>query len=126
MSAADAGTKQKKKKRPRPTAGRDEAAPADGLVVAPPDERPAFARSFPRDPELDRLVEVFEAGNYAEVRVRASALVHATSSDKVRRAARELLRRLDPDPIATYMLLVAIALLGFLSFWYWTHPHGAP
>jgi len=128
VSAADEAlspaAKPKKKKRAR--TAPEPTPPVDALAVAPTDDRPAFARSFPRDPELDRLVDVFEAGNYAEVRLRARELVHATPSDDVRRAARELLRRLDPDPVATYMLLVAIALLGFLSFWYWTHPHGAP
>jgi hypothetical protein len=52
--------------------------------------------------------------------------VKSTDSVAVRKATRELLKRLDPDPIAVYLLAGAALLLAFLAFWYWTHPHGAP
>ncbi len=85
---------------------------------------PAFARSFPRDDDaLTALVAAFEAGDYARVRREAPALVQKTDRDDVRRAARELRRRLDPDPLAVYMLMAAAALLVFLAGWYWLHPH---
>jgi hypothetical protein len=45
--------------------------------------------------------------------------------DAIRSAARELLRRTEPDPLAVYMVLGAVALLAFLTIWYWSHPHGA-
>lgn len=87
---------------------------------------PAFARGFPRHPELDLLVHAFEAGDYGRVRDGAPRLAASSSPEDVRRAARELRRRVDPDPIMIYLLLAAVALLGFLSVHYWTHPHGAP
>ena len=49
-----------------------------------------------------------------------------TESVAVRKAARELRKRLDPDPVAVYLLAGAGLLLAFLALWYWTHPHGAP
>jgi len=87
---------------------------------------PAFARSWPREPALDALVAAFEAGNYARVRDEAPALAQRTQDDAVRRAARELRRRLDPDPVAVYMLMAAAALLVFLASWYGLHPHSSP
>jgi hypothetical protein len=84
---------------------------------------PAFARSFPRDPALSVLVDAFEAGDYARVRREAPELAQRTEDDAVRRAARELRRRLDPDPVAVYMLGAAVALLVLLAGWYWLHPH---
>jgi hypothetical protein len=86
-------------------------------------DRPAFARAFPRDPALDALVAAFEAGDYARVRREAPALAKATEHDDVRAAARELRRRLDPDPLALYLLGGAALLLAFLGAWYWSHPH---
>ncbi len=123
--------KRSKKKRRRARPQQPEAAGHDGPESAPPDppapedeERiPAFARSFPRDAELDTLVAAFEAGDYARVRREAPALARRTEDDAVRRAARELRRRLDPDPGAVYMLLAAATLLVFLAGWYWLHPH---
>ena len=93
---------------------------------APRPDRPAFAADFPSDPELDDLVRAFEQGNYARVRREAPALAKRTDRPEVRRAARELARRLDPDPLAIYMLIAAALLLVFLAVWYWTHPHEAP
>lgn len=49
-----------------------------------------------------------------------------TESAAVRKAARELLKRLEPDPIAVYLLAGAALLLAFLALWYWAHPHAAP
>lgn len=99
------------------------------VATAPPpppeddDGLPAFARAFPREPALDALVEAFQAGDYARVRREAPALAKQTDDDDVRAAARELGRRLDPDPIAVYLLSAATLLLTFLAGWYWAHPH---
>ena len=82
---------------------------------------PEFARTYPHDPELDVLVETFEAGNYARVREGAQRLAETATRDDVRRAARDLRKRVDPDPLMTYLLLAAIALLAALSVHYWTH-----
>ena len=99
----------------RGEAGRPEAA-----------ERPAFAAHFPDDPELDRLVRLFEAGDYAAVRLGAPALARTTERDDVRRAARLLASRLDPDPLAKILLGIAALLLATLSLYYWTHSHSPP
>jgi hypothetical protein len=88
------------------------------------EQLPAFARSFPRDDDaLTALLAAFEAGDYARVRREAPLLADKTERDDVRRAAREIRRRLDPDPLAVYMLMAAAALLVFLAGWYWLHPH---
>ena len=77
-------------------------------------ERPHFLLDFPDDPELRRLVRAFEAGNYEAVRVGAPRLAAASEDRIVRAAARELRRRIDPDPLLKYLLLVAVALFVFL------------
>ena len=133
---------KRKKRRPRPEATPDRTASASERAPGPrtqgahdeddegsaapagnDDRAPAFARAFPQDAELDALVAAFEAGDYARVRREAPALAQRTEDDAVRRAARELRRRLDPDPAAVYMLLAAATLLVFLAGWYWLHPH---
>lgn len=86
-------------------------------------DRPAFALGFPQDPELDALVVAFEAGDLGRVRREAPELAKKTDRDEVRAAARELRRRVDPDPLAVYLLGIAAALLVFLAGWYWLHPH---
>lgn len=110
---------------------------------------PGFAKSFPDHPAVEALVLAFEKGNYASVREGAKALLEQSSKpvkkspdaekgdelphplppgpeerDAIRSAARELIRRTEPDPLAVYMVLGAVALLAFLSIWYWSHPHG--
>lgn len=93
-----------------------------------PSERvvPSFARGFPKDAELDRLIDAFERGDYATVREDAPRLAKSTERDDVRRAARELRRRIDPDPIGVYLVGVAALLLAFLAWFYFSHAHGAP
>ena len=90
------------------------------------DDVPAFALSFPKDPGLDALVAAFEAGDDARVRREAPALAKSTDRPEVRTAARELRKRLDPDPIAVYLLGTAALLLVFLAGWFWMHPHELP
>jgi hypothetical protein len=80
-------------------------------------ERPHFLLEFPADPELQRLVRAFEAGNYETVRVGAPRLAAATEDRIVRAAARELRRRIEPDPLLKYLLAVAVALFVFVV-WY--------
>lgn len=127
--------KRKKKRRRRPDPEQEAAARAEAIEGeespeegerASDDGRPAFARSYPNDPELARVVDLFEAGHYAEVRTLARKLVHATDSDDVRKAARDVLARLEPDPLAKILLAAAAILLVFLAGWFWTHPHGGP
>jgi hypothetical protein len=125
-AAVEEAPRPRRRKRRRPAS--PEATPDTQEPELSPagetDERaPAFARGWPRDEALDRLVAAFEAGDYARVRREAPVLARKTGSDAVRRAARELARRLDPDPVAVYMLMAAVALLVFLAGWYWLHPH---
>jgi len=87
-------------------------------------ERPGFLLAFPDDPELQRLVQAFEAGNYEAVRLGAPRLAESTENAAVRAAARELRRRIDPDPLMKYLLGVAIALFVFVVWYtYQTHSH---
>lgn len=87
-------------------------------------ERPGFLLAFPDDPELQRLVRAFEDGNYEAVRVGAPRLAERTESAPVRSAARELRRRIDPDPLMKYLLAVAVALFVFVVWYtYQNHSH---
>ncbi|WP_437854658.1 hypothetical protein [Sorangium sp. So ce363] len=92
--------------------------------AAPPPGNAAPAR--PRHPEIERLEQAFERGDYALVRAEAGRLAKEAERDEIRRAARALLRRIDPDPLAVVLLVAAMALLAFLALWYWSHGHAAP
>jgi hypothetical protein len=80
-------------------------------------ERPRFLLEFPNDAELQRLVRAFETGNYQAVREGAPALAERTLDPTVRAAARELRRRIDPDPLMKYLLWTALGLFVFVV-WY--------
>jgi hypothetical protein len=84
-------------------------------------ERPRFLLGFPQDPDLARLATAFEAGNYALVRAEAEALAERTENPAVRDAARELRRRIDPDPLAKYLLALTAALLLSLAYFAYHH-----
>jgi len=85
-------------------------------------ERPAFLLAFPNDPELERLMRAFELGNYALVRKGAPELAERTTDPKVRAAAQDLARRIEPDPLVKVLLGLSIALLVVLTLWaYKTH-----
>jgi hypothetical protein len=96
---------------PLPSKTAREPLDAEGM------ERPAFILDFPEDPELDVLVSAFESGNYKKVRAEADALAGKTSNPKVREAALELRRRIDPDPLVKYLLALSFTLLLFLTVW---------
>ncbi|WP_437622051.1 hypothetical protein [Sorangium sp. So ce1151] len=127
-----------------------------GTASSPPGAAPAL----PRNPELVRLEQAFERGDYALVKAGAMRLLSGAEPDdlrgvapakrhssrppgeteaqrddaedaegeraEVRRAARALLRQIEPDPLAVALLVAAVALLAFLSFWYWSHSHASP
>ncbi len=124
MSEGDPAPEKKKKRRrkKKPDAEPAAAEPA-ALDEAHDDGRPAFARGYPRDSALDALVDAFERGDYARVRSEAPALARTTKDDEIRRAARDLRGRVDPDPLAVYLVAGALALLVVLAGYYWTHPH---
>lgn len=86
-------------------------------------ERPAFAKRFPRHPELDALVRAFEEGDYARVRVEAPKLAERVEDAAVAEAARELRKRLDADPLAYVLFGLTTALLVFLVGWFYWHQH---
>ncbi|MCL2778473.1 MAG: hypothetical protein FWD73_10755 [Polyangiaceae bacterium] len=79
---------------------------------------PAFARDFPRHPDLDALVVAFANGDYAFVRAHAPKL-SATADDYAVKSAAELLEaRTKPDSAAKILVLLALALLVYLTvFW---------
>ena len=85
--------------------------------------RPAFARAFPKDADLDALVESFERGDYARVRAEAPLLAQRAERGDVKAAALELRRRIEPDPLAMILILLAVALLVVLASFYWMHKH---
>ena len=86
-------------------------------------ERPPFLAAFPSDPELRRLVDAYQRGDYRLVRQGAAALAERTDDARVRKAARELRRRIDPDPLARYLIIAAVALLVFLVVWAYGAAH---
>jgi hypothetical protein len=94
----------------------------------PLDHRPSFASAFPVSPELDTLVEAFARGDYARVRAEAPKLEIASEEQAVRAAARTLVERTAPDPLAVKLLLLTGALLVLLTGWWIVHgkaPAGA-
>jgi len=87
------------------------------------ESRLPFTRSFPDDPELNRLVTAFEAGDFATVRSDAPKLAEKTDNAEVKKAALDLRRRIEPDPLQLYMLGLTLLLLGFLTAWFYLHKH---
>jgi len=109
---------------PEPASAKAGDEPPQRPLNAEGRERPGFLLAFPDDPELQRLVRDFEAGNYEAVRLGAPKLAAATEDPVVRGAARELRRRIDPDPLMKYLLWVAIALFVFVVWYtYQNHAH---
>jgi hypothetical protein len=121
-TATAAPKRRKKRKKRAPESEPAPALPKEPALTPDGRERPLFVLGFPEDPELDRLVHAFEAGNYAFVREHAPKLAERTSSARVRDAARELARRIEPDPLIKVLLGLSIALFAVIAFWaYKTH-----
>ena len=87
------------------------------------ESRLLFARSFPDDPELNRLVAAFEAGDFATVRSDAPKLAERTDNAEVKKAALDLRRRIEPDLLQLYLLGLTLLLLVFLTAWFYLHKH---
>ena len=102
---------------PLPPAPAPPAPAASPVLNAEGRERPRFLLEFPEDPALQQLVRAFEAGNYQAVREGAAKLAQSTEDPIVRAAARELGRRIEPDPLMKYLLFVALGLFVFVV-WY--------
>jgi hypothetical protein len=88
------------------------------------DHAPAKPETCRRDPRLDELALAFERGDYARVRSRAPAL-ESSPDQAVRDAARALLDRTKPDPLAVLILVLTAALLAIVTV-YWAIHGKAP
>ena len=86
-----------------------------------PERRPSFARDFPASPALDALVDAFSRGDYARVRAEAPRLEKSSDDEAVRAAARTLLERTRPDPLAVRLLVLTGVLLLVLTGWWVAH-----
>ncbi|HYQ04016.1 MAG TPA: hypothetical protein VER96_35325 [Polyangiaceae bacterium] len=107
-----------------PEAPPDAPAPATAPALnADGRERPQFLLEFPRDPALQQLVAAFEAGNYQAVREGAAKLAESTEDPIVAAAARELARRIEPDPLMKYLLFVALGLFMAVVWYAYQGPH---
>ncbi|MBI4703672.1 MAG: hypothetical protein HY744_21380 [Deltaproteobacteria bacterium] len=71
--------------------------------------------SAPRDPELGELLDALEAGDFRLLGRRAAALARESESAAVRRAARDLARRIGPGRAEMYLLVLGVALLVVLA-----------
>jgi hypothetical protein len=103
--------------------GKTESKPAEDKPAAVRESRLAFLRTFPDDPELNRLIAAFEAGDFATVRTEAPKLAERTESAAVKKAALDLRRRIEPDPMQLYLLGLTLVLLVFLTAWFYLHKH---
>jgi hypothetical protein len=88
--------------------------------------RPAFARDFPKHPELDALVEAFTRGDYARVRQDGPKVAERSADADVKRAALTLVERTRADPLAAILLAVTAALLVVLATWWIVRGHPPP
>jgi hypothetical protein len=80
--------------------------------------RPAFASDFPRGPALDALVDAFARGDYAHVRAEGPRLAESTEDPAVREAAKTLVDRTKPDPLAVGLLvLTGVLLVAMTGYW---------
>ena len=84
-------------------------------------ERPSFAREFPRTQELDALVDAFVRGDYRRVRDEAPKLAASSEEPTVKEAARVLRERIEPDPLAKSILAGAAILLAVMTVWWLAH-----
>ncbi len=88
------------------------------------DMDPPFLQGRPVEPALEELVQAFLAGDFARVRKEAPALAENADDTQVRNLARELRRRIDPDPLMKYLLGISVSLLVFLVvYFYAIEPH---
>jgi hypothetical protein len=83
----------------------------------PAPEQPEFLWSFPESPELEPAVHAFLNGNYREVRRVCDDLLERDLDPEVHAAARELLRRLTPDPLIKGIVWGSFVLLALIVLW---------
>ena len=80
----------------------------------------------PHVPELDALVDAFARGDYRTVRAEAPRLERSTDDAAVKRAARDLVERTAPDPLALGLLGLAALLLALVAGWWIAHGNAPP
>jgi hypothetical protein len=88
--------------------------------------RPSFASAFPSHAGLDALVDAFARGDYARVRNEAAKLASSDEPDEVRKAARTLVERTEPDPLAIGLIALTGALLVLLAGYWVVHGKAPP
>jgi hypothetical protein len=76
--------------------------------------RPAFAKDYPADQALDALVDAFSRGDFRRIREEAPKLAAASENAAVKSAALDLRQRIEPSPIALYLIVLALVLLAVL------------
>ena len=59
---------------------------------------------------LDAAQRAFEAGDFAEARKLAQAIVQSNGDEAAKKAAAELIKRTDIDPVVVYMSLGCVTL----------------
>jgi len=90
------------------------------------ERRPSFAAEFPASAELDALVAAFTRGDYAHVRAEGPKLEKTSADEAVRAAAKTLVERTQPDPLAVRLLLLTGLLLAVLAGWWIVHGKPPP
>ncbi len=90
-------------------------------------ERPAYAKDWPADDELDALVSAFEAGNYRAVREGATRVASSDKPDAVKAAARDLKSRTEASRAQIALLVIAAAhVIALSGYEIATHGPSAP
>lgn len=119
LAAEPAPKKRKKKRKAAPlAAAMDERSELDEQGR----ERPAFLLRFPVDAALEELIEAFERGDYRKVRELSPGVIARSERAEVQAAARELLRRIEPDPLLKFLLFASMALfVAVVAYVYYAH-----
>jgi len=86
--------------------------------------RPPFARGYPPGEDIDTLLEAMRVGNHALVRRRTAELLEQSDDEATKTAARDLRRRLSPDPTSIYLWALGVALAIVLYGYYLVQSHG--
>jgi len=79
--------------------------------------RPAFAQNYPSDARLQKLLQAFQAGNYAYVREQVRTRNRDIETEAVARAMQDLVRRTQPDPLALWLFGGAAGLWLIITAW---------
>ena len=120
LTAEPPPKKRKKKRKAAPQAAA--AVGERSEVDAQGRERPHFLLRFPVDAALEELIDAFERGNYKKVRELSPGLIARSERAEVQAAARELLRRIEPDPLLKFILFASMALfVAVVAYVYYAH-----